>query len=126
MATTKRGAATMTGWRIAIFSTARRISGGWSETELNELAVIPYGRPSALNAVTTVTPVANRPSSWRNSGASMSGRVTGASEAGTRGKGLLARGGGHRSPLRGCGRGRAPRVAPEHGRTGTEGTYPIR
>src|SRR5439155_1107919 len=41
-------------------------SGGSSETEAMELAVIPTRAPSARRAVTTVTPVAKRPRSWRN------------------------------------------------------------
>src|SRR5690349_16047222 len=35
--------------------------GGSSETELNELTVMPTGRPSGARAVITVTPVTNRP-----------------------------------------------------------------
>ncbi len=40
-------------------------SGGSSETELNELTVSPSGLPSGPVAVTTVTPVAKRPSAVR-------------------------------------------------------------
>jgi hypothetical protein len=46
------------------------INGGWSETEARLLAVMPWGRPSGPLTVTTVTPVAKRPSSWRNDGGS--------------------------------------------------------
>ena len=45
----------------------QRISGGSSETELNELIVTPIGLPSAAHAVTTVTPVAKQPSALRKS-----------------------------------------------------------
>ena len=42
-------------------------NGGVSDTELNELAVSPTKVPSAVRAVTTVTPVANIPRAVRNS-----------------------------------------------------------
>ena len=42
-------------------------SGGSSDTELNEFAVIPTGRPSGASAVITVTPVAKWPSARRKS-----------------------------------------------------------
>ena len=44
-----------------------KTSGGVSDTELKELAVRPTGWPSAVSAVTMVTPVANMPSAARNS-----------------------------------------------------------
>src|ERR1041384_867791 len=46
--------------------TETRRQGGTSETEATELAAMPHGFPSGVRAVLTVTPVANRPSSWRN------------------------------------------------------------
>src|SRR5260370_32327223 len=42
-------------------------SGGFRETEVNELTVTPAGRPSLLRVVTIVTPVANCPRARRNS-----------------------------------------------------------
>src|SRR5579863_5905603 len=42
-------------------------SGGSSETDAKELAVMPCTFPGARSAVTTVTPVANWPRAWRNS-----------------------------------------------------------
>ncbi len=47
-------------------STDTRTNGGSSDTEATELAVMPTGRPPASRVVTTVTPVAKRPSNWRN------------------------------------------------------------
>src|SRR6266700_5493918 len=47
-------------------TTDTRTSGGSSDTEATELAVIPIGRPAGSRVVRTVTPVAKRPSSWRN------------------------------------------------------------
>lgn len=44
-----------------------RISGGFSETELNALTGNPYGRLFGSNIVTMVTPVANSPITRRNS-----------------------------------------------------------
>src|ERR1700676_1277692 len=44
-----------------------RISGGSSDTDVNELAVMPCTQPGARSAVTTVTPVANCPRARRNS-----------------------------------------------------------
>ena len=47
--------------RIALRrSMLTRTSGGSSETEENELTVIPCGRASASSTVTTVIPVAKR------------------------------------------------------------------
>src|SRR5260370_133299 len=43
------------------------MSMGWSETEQNELAVMPWILPGSCSTVTTVTPVANRPIALRNS-----------------------------------------------------------
>jgi len=41
--------------------------GGSSETELNELTVVPTNRPSGARAVTTTTPVGKTPSAFRKS-----------------------------------------------------------
>src|SRR5882672_3937679 len=56
-------------------------SGGSSETEVNELAVKPRGRPSPSIAVTTVTPVTKQPSARRSSSGSngVEGSATGRS-----------------------------------------------
>ena len=40
-------------------------SGGSSDTEVNELTVMPVGFPDASSAVMTVTPVAKLPKAWR-------------------------------------------------------------
>jgi len=48
------------------------ISGGSSETELNELTIRPRGSPSGA-AVTKATPVANRDSASRNEPADSGG-----------------------------------------------------
>src|SRR5918995_361484 len=45
-------------------------SGGSSEREVNELAVMARISPS-ISTATTVTPVANRPAVWRNARASI-------------------------------------------------------
>src|SRR5215475_7841055 len=42
-------------------------SGGFNETEAKELQVTPYGLPSAVIAVTMVTPVPKVPSALRKS-----------------------------------------------------------
>ena len=42
-------------------------SGGSSETAVNEFAVRPSRFLSAVSVVTTVMPVAKRPSAWRSS-----------------------------------------------------------
>src|SRR6266496_6587462 len=63
---TKRGAARSAGYISFFWSTDTRTSGGSSDTEATELAVIPTGRPAGSRVVRTVTPVAKRPSSWRN------------------------------------------------------------
>jgi len=42
------------------------ISGGSSDTELNELTVRPIGSPLRARVATTATPVANMPSVSRN------------------------------------------------------------
>jgi hypothetical protein len=44
-----------------------RMSGGSNDTEQNALTVIPCNRPSGSLVVTTVTPLAKRPSAARNS-----------------------------------------------------------
>ena len=46
-------------------------SGGSSDTEVNEPMVNPTGVPSAVVAVTTVTPVGKWPSTWRKSDGSI-------------------------------------------------------
>src|ERR1700694_3879678 len=56
----------------------QRINGGSSDTEVNELAVVPTGSPSARTAVTTVTPVANVPQTSRSSPAAADVVVCGA------------------------------------------------
>src|SRR6266581_7767135 len=43
------------------------MSGGSSDTDVKELAVMPCTRPGALSTVTTVTPVANWPRARRKS-----------------------------------------------------------
>ena len=47
----------------ASFPIAMRTSGGESDSDAKELTVIPLGLPWASRAVTTVTPLANRPKS---------------------------------------------------------------
>src|SRR5882762_7887623 len=49
------------------WSTQTRMSMGSSETEVKELAVMPWILPSSRSTVTTVTPVENWPSALRNS-----------------------------------------------------------
>src|SRR5439155_182848 len=63
---TKRCAARSAGYMSFFLSTDTRTRGGSSDTEATELAVIPTGRPVGSRVVRTVTPVAKRPSSWRN------------------------------------------------------------
>ena len=48
----------------------QRISGGSSESELNELQVRPTKLPSGRTVVTTVTPVGNAPRARRSSSGS--------------------------------------------------------
>ncbi|GAA1650755.1 hypothetical protein GCM10009790_34800 [Georgenia ruanii] len=48
-------------------STETRTSGGSSDTERNELAVMPRTSPWGEVAVMTITPLAKRPSAVRNS-----------------------------------------------------------
>ena len=43
------------------------MSGGSSDADVKELAVMPCTRPGALSTVTTVTPVANWPRARRKS-----------------------------------------------------------
>src|SRR5262245_30268384 len=62
-----------------------RTSGGFSETEANELQVTPYGFPSAAIAVTMVTPVANVPSALRKSRGSIAELSLASSLAGSAG-----------------------------------------
>src|SRR3989338_3112787 len=81
--TANRAAALMVLWNSACKPTQTKRSGGSSETDESALAVIPAGRPLGSSAVTTVTPVANRPSSCRNwVGAAGGGGVWGAPEGG--------------------------------------------
>src|SRR6266436_66106 len=58
-------------WRrgriFARWSTQTRMSMGSSETEVKELAVMPWILPGSRSTVTTVTPVENWPSALRNS-----------------------------------------------------------
>src|SRR3981081_3407288 len=67
MFTPKRPCRWINGSNCAFSLTQIRISNGSSETDVNEFAVIPWTRPGARSAVTTVTPVANWPSAKRNS-----------------------------------------------------------
>src|SRR3954463_15159319 len=60
-------------------------SGGFSDTEANELQVTPYGVPSAAIAVTMVTPVANVPSALRKSRGSIAELSAASSLAGSAG-----------------------------------------
>src|SRR6267143_1282733 len=59
---------------FARWSTQTRISRGSRETEVKELAVMPWIFPGSRSTVTTVTPVENWPSALRNSGV-VSGEV---------------------------------------------------
>src|SRR6266851_5513167 len=52
---------------FARWSTQTRISMGSSETEVKELAVMPWILPGSRSTVTTVTPVVKWPSALRNS-----------------------------------------------------------
>src|SRR2546421_8762727 len=52
---------------LARWSTQTRINMGSSETEVNELAVMPWILPGSRSTVTTVTPVAKWPRALRNS-----------------------------------------------------------
>src|SRR5437016_2925323 len=52
---------------FARWSTQTRISIGSSETEVNELAVMPWILPGSRSTVTTVTPVVKWPRALRNS-----------------------------------------------------------
>src|SRR5436309_11531142 len=70
---TKRWAAWSAGYMSFFWSTDTRPSGGSSDTDATELAVIPTGRPAGSRVVRTVTPVAKRPSSWRNCAGSTPG-----------------------------------------------------
>src|SRR5213076_127436 len=70
---TKRFAAWSAGYMSFFRSTDTRTRGGSSDTDATELAVIPTGRPAGSRVVRTVTPVAKRPSSWRNCAGSTPG-----------------------------------------------------
>src|SRR5437667_790447 len=52
---------------LARWSTQTRISMGSSETEVKELAVMPWILPGSRSTVTTVTPVVKWPRALRNS-----------------------------------------------------------
>ena len=65
--TANRFAATNAGSDGELFAAAQSTSGGLSETDVNEFAVIPQRRPSSSSQVTTVTPVAYWPSARRRS-----------------------------------------------------------
>src|SRR5437016_4306313 len=52
---------------FACWSTQTRISLGLSETDVNELAVMPWIFPGSRSTVTTVTPVVKWPRASRNS-----------------------------------------------------------
>src|SRR5207248_9634434 len=70
---TKRSAALSAGCMSLSRATDTSTSGGSSDTDATELAVIPTGRPAGSRVVRTVTPVAKRPSSWRNCAGSTPG-----------------------------------------------------
>src|SRR5260370_37099179 len=72
---TKRFAAWSAGYMSFCRSTDTRTSGGSSDTDATELAVMPTGRPPGSRVVRTVTPVAKRPSNWRNSAGSTPGML---------------------------------------------------
>lgn len=62
----------------AVFDRLQTTSGGFSETELNELAVMPKNLPLSRRVVITVTPVANcdsAPLKWRASKIELVGLV---------------------------------------------------
>ena len=65
MWTAKPGAPTRPSWELAARATHTSTSGGSSETDENEAAVIPTGS-SPSRAVTTVTPLGQRASVSRN------------------------------------------------------------
>ncbi len=62
-----------TGMLPAALDRLHKISGGASETELNELAVMPINWPWSARVVITVTPVANCPSARLKLASSKSG-----------------------------------------------------
>src|ERR1700742_1228575 len=64
-------------------------SGGFSDTEANELQVSPYGFPSAVMAVMMVTPVAKVPSALRKSRGSIADESLASSAAGSGSVGCL-------------------------------------
>src|SRR5580704_512989 len=51
---------------LLLFDRHHKSSGGSSDTELKEFAVMPTGSPSGRTAVITVTPVANSPKASRS------------------------------------------------------------
>src|ERR1700724_2088351 len=67
MLTPKRPCFFSIGRSCAFWSTHIRSSNGSSETDVTEFAVMPWTRPGARSAVTTVTPVAKFPQAKRNS-----------------------------------------------------------
>src|SRR5262245_49321857 len=52
---------------VALRASEKRTRGGSSDTELNELTVIPCRAPSGPSTVTTAMPVGNNPKILRNS-----------------------------------------------------------
>src|SRR5229473_6293883 len=63
----KRSFFSSNGSVFALLSTQTRISMGSSETEVNELAVMPWILPGSRSTVITVTPVVKWPRALRNS-----------------------------------------------------------
>jgi len=63
----KSCAASHSGKALAVFRMLNRISGGSSETVLNELTVMPSRARSCANAVMTATPVGKSPKTLRSS-----------------------------------------------------------
>jgi len=101
------------------------MSGGSSETELNELMVTPSAVPSAVIVVTTVTPVAKRASASRKSRCAESYSAGGrsASSAGC-GRPGGADGGQYAVIVRTCGRRAGPQRQQHSGsnRAGSTGS----
>ena len=60
----------------ARWSTHTEINSGSRDTEVNELAVMPWTLPGSYSTVTTVMPVANWPRAWRKV-SELAGVVTG-------------------------------------------------
>src|ERR1041384_136919 len=66
MFTTNRSPASSAACMSCCLSTETSNRGGSSDTEAMELAVMPQSRPSGPRVVSTETPAAKRPRSWRN------------------------------------------------------------